>query len=384
MFINHFLIISYMKKAVYAGSFDPITNGHLWMIQEGAKLFDELAVAIGVNPDKKYTFSLEERLEMIKKVAKEFANVKIDSFENQYLVNYANAANAKYILRGIRDLKDEKDLKYEMEMRHVNEDLNPNITTVFLIPPRNISEISSSMVKGLIGPEGWESVVENYVPKQVYVKLLEKFKGKYVKWEKLCNRIGLKNTQEIYNSLVSQYSQNHRSYHDLVHIVYLLNEFDEVKNLLNDPDAVEYAIWFHDFIYDTQINNLPVTDNEEKSATLAVDYLNDIKKDAIFVKKVNDLILATKHTIIPFDNDAKYLVDLDLAILGKDKKEFAEYEKGIRDEYIWVPKQVFKEKRREVLKKFYDRKPIYLTEYFREKYEESAKKNLEKALSYLT
>ena len=80
-----------MKKVVYAGSFDPITNGHLWMIQRAAELFDEIVVAIGINPDKKYTFTLEERLETIKAVISSYrldtARIHVDSFENEFLVN---------------------------------------------------------------------------------------------------------------------------------------------------------------------------------------------------------------------------------------------------------------------------------------------------------
>jgi len=161
-----------MRKAVYAGSFDPITNGHLWMIKGGTRLFDRLVVAIGVNPDKKYTFSLDERIEMLKHTTRDISNVKVDSSENKYLVNYAESIGAEYILRGIRSAKD---YEYERDMRNVNGDLIPGITTVFLIPPREFSEISSSFVKGLIGPEGWEEIIKRYVPESVYKILLEKY-----------------------------------------------------------------------------------------------------------------------------------------------------------------------------------------------------------------
>ena len=138
-----------MRKAVYAGSFDPITNGHLWMIKEGSKLFDDLVVAIGVNPDKKYAFSLEDRVDMLRRSTRQFPNVKIDSFENEFLVNYANSIDAQYMLRGIRT---EGDYEYERGMRYINSDLNPQIVTTFLMPPRELVEISSSFVKGLVGP----------------------------------------------------------------------------------------------------------------------------------------------------------------------------------------------------------------------------------------
>lgn len=159
------------KLAVYAGTFDPITVGHLWMIKEGSRLFDKLVVAIGVNPDKRAMFSLQERLTMLVGSTYEFPNVSTETFTNQYLVNYAQGIRAQYILRGIRN---ESDYTYERGMRNINGDLAPGVTTVFLAPPREIAEVSSSVVKGLIGPVGWEQIVKKYVSQPVFEKLKEK------------------------------------------------------------------------------------------------------------------------------------------------------------------------------------------------------------------
>ena len=157
-----------MRKAVYAGSFDPITLGHLWVIQQAAPLFDQLVVAIGVNPDKKTSFSIEDRLQFIIRSTVGIANCTVDSFENKYLVDYADHIGAGYIVRGIRN---ESDFTYERAMRHVNSDLRPEVLTVFLMPPREIAELSSSMVKGMVGPTGWESVVRRSVPPCVFEAL---------------------------------------------------------------------------------------------------------------------------------------------------------------------------------------------------------------------
>jgi len=164
-----------MRKAVYGGSFDPPTNGHLWMIEQGAKLFDVLVVALGINPSKEYAFSVDERVEMLRNITKDFRNITIDTFQDQFLVSYAESVGADHIIRGIRS---EADYEYERVMRHVNSDLNSNILTVFLMPPREIAEVSSSFVKGLVGPEGWEKIVKKYVPKPVYEKFLEKSRKK--------------------------------------------------------------------------------------------------------------------------------------------------------------------------------------------------------------
>ena len=164
-----------MKKAVYAGSFDPPTNGHLWMIEQGAKLFDTLVVAIGTNPNKECAFSVSERVEMLKSITEQYRNATIATFQNRFLVNYAESVKAGYILRGIRS---EGDYEYERVMRHVNGDLNRSILTVFLMPPREIAEVSSGFVKGLVGPEGWEKIVKKYIPPSVYEKFLEKFRNR--------------------------------------------------------------------------------------------------------------------------------------------------------------------------------------------------------------
>jgi pantetheine-phosphate adenylyltransferase len=161
------------KLGVYAGSFDPPTIGHLWMIEQGARLFDRLIVAVGVNPEKKYTFTLEARLGMLRGATKRFRNVSIASFSNRYLIHYAQSVGATHILRGIRS---ESDYEFERTMRNINGDLNAEICTIFLMPPRGIAEVSSSMVRGLIGPVGWQTIVRKYLSKPVYEKLLEHYR----------------------------------------------------------------------------------------------------------------------------------------------------------------------------------------------------------------
>lgn len=159
-----------MRRAVYAGSFDPPTNGHLWMIREAQALFDELIVAIGVNPEKTATYTVDERKAMLRAITANFANVKICAFENQFLVNYAQSIGAEYIVRGIRTASD---YEYERSMRYINHDLQPNISTVLLMPPREYAEVSSTMVKGMVGPRQWQDVIRRYVPDAVYEKIIQ-------------------------------------------------------------------------------------------------------------------------------------------------------------------------------------------------------------------
>ncbi len=140
------------------------------MIREGARLFDRLVVAIGENPDKRETFPLEARLGFLRDATRGVRNVRIDHFSHRFLIEYAHAAGAQYVLRGIRNATD---YAFEATMRNVNGDLNGRITTVFLFPPRELAEVSSSFVRGLVGPRGWKKVVRKYVPAPVFKALLE-------------------------------------------------------------------------------------------------------------------------------------------------------------------------------------------------------------------
>jgi pantetheine-phosphate adenylyltransferase len=156
------------RIAVYAGTFDPVTIGHLWMIKSGSNLFDKLIVAVGTNPDKKCYFSLKDRIIMLQESLAGYSNVTVDKYQNKFLIKYAESIGARFILRGIRSTTD---YEYEKSMSYVNRHLNSEIVTVILLPPREMIEISSSVVRGLIGPEGWEDVVSKYVPPCVLKRL---------------------------------------------------------------------------------------------------------------------------------------------------------------------------------------------------------------------
>lgn len=141
------------------------------MISRGLELFDRLVVAIGQNPSKNYTFSTEERLDLLRASIPSCERLTITNFDNRYLVDYAHEVGAEFILRGIRS---SQDYEYERVMRHINGDMAPKINTVFLMPPRDIAELSSSMVMGLIGPDGWQDSVRRYVPTHVFGALTAK------------------------------------------------------------------------------------------------------------------------------------------------------------------------------------------------------------------
>lgn len=178
-----------------------------------------------------------------------------------------------------------------------------------------------------------------------------------------------------YLELVELYSQSNRKYHNLFHIASCLDEFESVHQFLNHPNEVEIALWYHDVIYNTKEK-----DNEEKSAELAEQRLSKAGLKPQFINNATTMILATKHNAIPDKLDAKFIVDIDLSILGKSEKEFDEYEKNIRREYDWVSEEQFRAGRFSILNGFMKREHIYLTDFFRQKYEAQARTNLESSL----
>lgn len=150
------------KVAIYAGSFDPPTNGHLWMMQRGACLFDELVVVLAVNPDKPGFLPLEQRSRLLRELVAELPGVvRVEVVQQGFLVDFALRIGAAYLLRGIRNTID---FEYEKAMARMNGRMQPEIQTVFLMPPSELEEISSSMVRGFVGLPDWERWVQACVP----------------------------------------------------------------------------------------------------------------------------------------------------------------------------------------------------------------------------
>ena len=156
------------KLAIYPGSFDPFTNGHLDIVERGLTLFDEIIVAILINPAKQYLFSVEERLEMLNNCLTSYPNVKAGAFDG-LLVNYAQQKNATAILRGMRAVSD---FEHEFQMAIMNRRMNREIQTVFLMTGFRWVFTSSSIIKEVARFGG---DVEGMVPDLVKTKLLEKY-----------------------------------------------------------------------------------------------------------------------------------------------------------------------------------------------------------------
>ena len=160
-----------MAKAVYPGSFDPLTYGHLDVIERAASLFEEVIVSVSRNASKKPLFSVAERVDMLKAVLAPFPNVTVDSFEG-LTVNYAKANGANAIIRGLRAISD---FENEFMMALTNKKLAPAIDTVFLMTRAEYSFISSSGVKEVASFGG---CVKELVPPEVELRLVKKFAGR--------------------------------------------------------------------------------------------------------------------------------------------------------------------------------------------------------------
>ena len=149
-----------MKKAIYPGTFDPVTNGHIDIIKRACKIFDKIIVAVADNKDKKTMFNLQKRVEMMKKATKKFPKVEVKSF-NSLLVEFAKKEDANIIIRGLRAVSD---FEYELQMGYANKSLYSEIDTIYLMPNLNNAFISSSVVRSILKYRG---DVKHLVPKEI-------------------------------------------------------------------------------------------------------------------------------------------------------------------------------------------------------------------------
>ena len=180
--------------------------------------------------------------------------------------------------------------------------------------------------------------------------------------------------------IISAYGEPGRAYHSLQHLEECLLAFDQAKDTggMARPDAIEMALWMHDAVYDPK-----APDNEEKSAAWAELILSGSGVSQPMIAEVKRLVLVTVTHLAEPGDDSAWMADIDLAILGQDEGRFAEYEEQIREEYSWVQRPIYLCKRAEVLQRFLDRDRLFVTDFFRERLESAARKNLIQAVSRL-
>lgn len=158
-----------MKRVIYPGTFDPVTNGHIDIVKRAVDLFDEVVVTVAVNPTKQPLFTTEERVEMLNESLKDFSTVTIDSFDG-LVVEHAKQVGAIGIIRGLRQISD---FEFEFQMALMNRKLAGDITTIFLMPHERYTYLNSTVIRNLAS---LHADISNFVPPNVRDALINKFK----------------------------------------------------------------------------------------------------------------------------------------------------------------------------------------------------------------
>lgn len=206
---------------------------------------------------------------------------------------------------------------------------------------------------------------------------LKVLKARWQRWWDTVGAVG--DSQQVFQEIVTRYSESHRFYHTLQHLTHCFEELDQVKHLALDPASLELSVWLHDIFYNPQAK-----DNEERSARLALAICRAAKLPTSFGRQVASHIRATQHLCNTLaEGDTKLLLDIDLAILGQSEERFVRYEKQIRKEYAWVKIREYRQGRRAILERFARRPILYLTPFFHDRYEAQARRNLEASIRAL-
>lgn len=199
-------------------------------------------------------------------------------------------------------------------------------------------------------------------------------------WERLTSLFSdnIALTDQLWAEIQVSYGEKHRHYHNLEHLCYMFSKAFEFKDHLMDFDTLSFSIFYHDLIY-----NVKRSDNEEKSAIAATDRMTRLGVPIAQIAKSKQQIIDTKAHQNESDNDTRYLLDFDLAILGENTDTYLNYTKKIRKEYGLYPNFLYKPGRRKVLKHFLQMKHIFKTQPFIDVYEEQARRNISTELEIL-
>lgn len=199
------------------------------------------------------------------------------------------------------------------------------------------------------------------------------------RWSELATRLGIVKPMIAFRWLEAHYEERARKYHTTHHINECLRILDRAQHAEASNPLVEYALWFHDAVYNTFSRK-----NEERSAEAAVRVLERSGRAKADCELVRSMILATRHDARPSEPPLQLLGDIDLAILGAEADRYAEFELQIRAEYWWVPTGMYRKQRAAILQSFVMRPSIYATHEFREGYERQARNNIAWGLEQLS
>jgi pantetheine-phosphate adenylyltransferase len=343
-----------MKKIGFSGTLDPITNGHMWVIGEARSIAEEVVVFLSENSTKAPKFSAEERKSIVLESCAErgWSNVQVQVVKSEYTARVAKRNGVDYLIRGIRSTAD---FDYENLIQQTNVEVIGGAKTLFVMPPRDLGSVSSSFVKALEGPVGWNWTMKKFVPGPAYNAWIVAWLRK--EWDALWRDVALDasalaNINHWFEHLTgpAAYGGADRSYHNLDHLVHGMAEIRawaaNTRPAKRDADIVRAAFWFHDAVY---AHDQAVLSNEEASARLWLS--SGLEPDAGRAEEVAALIRATDHfqgaSIAHPLKDT--MLSVDLAILGQEDAVYRAYARGIRAEYGHVPDAVYNAERSKIL-----------------------------------
>ncbi len=392
------------KIGFYAGSFSPVTRGHLGIICEALNDYDQVIVGVGVNEGKQQLYLPEERAEMVHKSLddllfeyeyRDLIGIKYSRSELQALERLANTPDcvkvisykgltvdealkqgATSLIRGERIVGDHDS---EMQTSILNKQIlevrkaSLNMATI-PVPREDMTYISSSNVRTLFGLNEYIAA-ERYITSSVHAYLVgKKLSEKYVDLLKRCD-VSKINSIKNYSNLVKTY--NKRRHHSMSHIGYMFNYLQIAENLeyaqTENKELLAIAIFYHDFVNEGK-------EDDEKASCAA---LKDAGLSTNLRAEIEKLIMATKHGALPEEMsfEMKLIHDLDLAVLG-DTTNYGHYAANIRWEYGKYDDEAYKKGRIDVLKKLLSSEPLFLLPEFAKLFEEDARANMQKEISY--
>ncbi len=373
-----------MKKIAFSGTLDPITNGHMWVIQEARELADEVIVFLSENPAKKAQFTAPRRKEIIEQsvAAQGWTNVSVFVVYGDYTARAAKRQGIDFLIRGIRNTSD---FDYENLIQQANVDVLHGAKTLFVMPPRDLGSVSSSFVRGLQGPVGWHWTTKQFMPAPAYEAWILDWLRK--DWDKLWAGANA-GAAQWFERLVgpTAYGAPERAYHNLDHLVHGLTEItawaSNTEATQADVATLKKAFWFHDAVYGGAKDGVS---NEEQSARL---WLGSGLDGGAESDDVAALIRVTEHTR---EQNAGHrlqnaMLGADLAILGQPDDVYDTYAKSVRSEYAHVDDASYMAGRKKALSYFHriaGARALYADGYFSNLYNEQAMDNMARELATL-
>jgi pantetheine-phosphate adenylyltransferase len=376
-----------MTHAVIAGSFDPPTHGHEDLTARARGIADKVTIVIVTNTSKQPLFSVEERQQMLKKVYNTCINWDVRVLPaSQYLAHFAQSLRATMLIRGFRDVID---LNYEAVVEAANLGLSPDLPTVYLRSSPAHAHVSSSLIRGLLGHDGWEFAIRPYVIESIAPAVYDKLGGPLAwTWVQTWQQLGLKPAPTAWNRLCGAYREKRRGHHGESHIAHVIREFERLhlSGRFAPQESWELpigimALMYHDVIYTGMVGN---HDEEASADRLSFDAEKaSYSRDTLMRNRLMTLgascISGTKHVRPPETHLEAAVRDADQMILAAEPYDYDRYALGVRKDYAQFGDELFYPGRQAFLEGYLQRR-IFCLDGLEEE-ERRAKDNLRRELA---